>query len=412
MSISWRSLRALSPKCKLVGKALLVIAMLDIVISASASMVLGDDYYFKKFLSFSQYEQNKTSRYHEIVDKYFNDSFPLKAKTESGWVNQTGHKDDEWVTCSLGSRVPPTMQGLDRATSQVRKDSHLVFLLGSSVIGGHGSGHGYEDTPGYYLNNLGYKTFDFGTAVYSIDQSYTFYKSNLSEYQPKVLVVGIHNTVEAITNMFNPLMDHDLSIPLLKPAYSLSAGSRIKKHMPPVEAQRTRDYINMISALKHADSQYYKYELYKYLSLLPISDFLRHVILKVDTNFYYDANEYMDAIDLQQHFMNEFVELANQQDIEVIFVKFETLYEIEVPMLQRLFDRYMFKSKNTRHTESLKKTPFNILYTSEIFAETGKLADSFYIEGDGLHFTSHANKLLAEKIAGEINRLEKIKRLN
>ncbi len=410
MDLNWKSLHALLPNCILVSKALLAIIVVDIAISVSASFIIDDDWYFERFLSFSKYEKNKKSRYHQIVNKFFSGEFPLAYDKESGWVNQAGYKDGQWVTCSLGSRVPVEMRGKD-IISQANQNDDLIFLLGSSVVGGHGTGHGYEDTPGYYLNGRGYKTLDFGTAVYSIDQSFTYYKNNLAEYKPKVLVVGIHHSVEAISNMFIPLVNHDLSIPLMKPAYDLS-GDQLIKHLPPVEAQHAGDNIGKVSALEKGDSQYYKYMLYKRLSLLPISDFLRNVILRVDANFYYDVDEYQDAVALQQHFMKEFVALADERGAEVIFVKFETLYDMEVSPLKQLFNRYAYKNKNKRHTELLKQTPFNILYTSDIFADTGKPASHFFIEGDGLHLTSHANDLLAKKLVEEVERLKSVKRLH
>ncbi|MEE9331534.1 MAG: hypothetical protein V3U89_04810 [Methylophilaceae bacterium] len=394
VNISWKSFFDLLPNAISVGKFLLVIVALDLLISIGLSFFISDSFYIKRYLNFDLYEN--ASSYDSRIEKYFDNAFYLKPNLKTGWVNTPNFikKELYWNTNSLGARVSPEQQKIDSLPDE--SDDNLIFLLGSSVINGYKQE--YKDTPSNHLTSYGYSVFDFGTVMYSIDQTFELYKNTLAQYKPKVIVVGIHNEPEVISNMFIPLRIHDTSVPFLKPAYYLS-GNKIVERNAPVEHQRRKALLLMFSELKEHDAHYYKFQIYKRLSLLPFSDLVRKGIMAVEKEFF-KADEYIKAFELQKAFMEKMTALAKKNGAEVIFIKFEALEDIKKPFYQQLY-----KDRNTIHTELLKETSMNILITSEIFKETGQPISDFYGKYDTVHLSANACEVLAKKIDQEIKKI-------
>ena len=394
-NISWKDVRSLCPSIISILKALLVIAVFDLAISISLSFFVNDAYYYKNYMASDLWEEN--SRYEEVIGDYFNGKHKLQPNTEAGWVNAPNyHKDNlKWSTDFLGSRVPP-QQAKTSYSIEISNDDNSVFLIGSSVLSGYNLA--YEKAPVNYLNNAGYKALSFGTIHYSIDQTFTFYKNVLFEYKPKILIVGIHNDPEVISNMFIPFRIHDTSIPFLKPAYFLRDNELIKIQAP-VEHMKRQEYAEMVAELKKHDTHYYKFQIYKRLSLLPFSDLMRKGILEIE-KYMLDIGKYKKAFELQKYFMREIVALAKTGGTEVIFVKFEAQGDQE----KNFYSRF-YRDKNAIHTQLLKKEKMNVLYTAEMFKETGRPLSDFYQGYDTVHFSADACELLAEKIDQEIKKV-------
>lgn len=387
-NISWKDIGSLCPSAMSILKVLLIIAVLDLAISVSLSFFINDSFYYKKFMASDLWEEK--SHYEEITSEYFNNKHNLRPNTEAGWVNTPNyHKDHlKWSTDFLGSRVSPQQVKINYPP-EIKNDENLVFLIGSSVLSGYNLE--YEKAPVSYLNNAGYKALSFGTIHYSIDQTFAFYKNVLSEYKPKILIVGIHNDPEVISNMFLPFRIHDTSAPFLKPAYYLRDNALVKIQ-PPVDHQKRQESTEMISELKKHDTHYYKFQIYKRLSLLPFSDLVRKAVLKIEKRML-DIDEYTKAFELQKYFMEEIVGLAKESGAKVIFVKIEAQEDQEKPFYKRFY-----KDKNEIHTRLLKETGMNVIYTSEMFKETGRPLSDFYQGHDTVHFSADACELLAKKV--------------
>jgi hypothetical protein len=391
-NVNWRSFKDICPHMASVLKVVLLIVIADIALSIFLSFFLSDAFYFKRYM--------KGSDYDEMVNNYHNKTLYVQPHVEAGWLNTPNHKEGDglkWTTDSIGSRVSP----LQKTHSPVLNADNLVFLLGSSVIDGYALP--FEQSPAGFLNEKGYTAVDFGMSMYSIDQSYAFYKSDLSKYKPKVLVVGLHSEAEYISNMFVPFRHDGKYTPFLKPAYYLTENA-IEEFQPPFEFQQQHEITEMLAALEKHDIFFSRFKNYKRLSLLPFSNVILQTMTKVNKNFY-DKEAYIKAVDLQMYFMRQLTRLANKNGTEVIFVKFETLNQQKKPIHKTLLTT-LFNDRNTLHSQLLRDKSFNILYISDMFKESGRPLSEFYMENDPVHLTAVACQLLAFKVDQEIQRIK------
>jgi len=391
-NVSWKSFKRLFPNIISVVKILCVIIVTDMVISISLSYVISDTFYFKRYMKGANYEQ--------MIAKYYNKTLSVQPHPEAGWGKNPNFKngDEGWRTRnSLSSRISPIQDNEDVKSQKINNDN-LVILLGSSAISGYILP--FEQSPAGQLINKGYQALDSGIVMYTIDQSYELYKYELSKYKPKVLVVGIHNEAEYISSMFSPFRDEvGIDTPFLKPSYHL-AKNAIVKNQPPIDSQRLNDIPKMLSTLEKYDGYFYKFQLFKRLSLLPFSDYIRKLILKYDNNFYNDA-DFTKAVNLQLEFMKQLNDLAKKNGTTVIFVKFERSYEVSIPASKKILTLF-FKDKNQRHNQLLREKSLNILYISDIFKKTGRPLSELYFENDTVHLSADACLLLADQIDQEI----------
>jgi len=394
-NISWKDVAGLWSPLKVIFKWLFVVAIMDLALSIGLSFFISDAFYYNRYMASDLWEEK--SRYKEIIGEYFAGQYNLQPDAAAGWVNTPNYQKAQlqWSTDYLGSRVPPAQAKVD-VPPQIDPNDDSVFLIGSSVLSGYNLP--YEQAPVSYLNQAGYKALSFGTIHYSIDQTFTFYQNVLAQYKPKFLVVGIHNDPEVISNMFLPFRIHDTSAPFLKPAYQM-AGNAVIKKQPPVEQQRSQAYADMMTELEKHDTHYYKFQIYKRLSLLPFSDLLRQTILAVEKEVL-NQDAYQQAFQLQQYFMEAIVALAEQSGTEVIFVKIVAQEDQEQPFYKKLYP-----NKNALHTALLNEMPVNLIDTAEMLQETGRPLADFYQGHDTVHFSADACQLLATKIDQSIKAL-------
>jgi len=380
INLNWADLKKFRSNLMAIMKLLVLIVCIDLVLSILLSFVLGNTHYFDAFLEDVEYEQ--------IINDYYGNDFFVEPHEEVGWVNKPNFVEPglEWKTSHQGSRIAID-KGFD---SEDLSTLGAVFLLGSSAMNGYSLPH--DKTPvGYLQHHHGRQAFDFGTIMYSVDQSFFLYKNQLAQYKPDVIVVGLHNKPKAISNLFAPFRGGNVSSPFIKPAYYLT-GNTLKKVQPPVAHHKNQRYDLLLQHLAEHDAYYYKFLLFKRLSLLPFSDLLRRTILFLQEEFL-GVSDYKKSVGLQAYFMEALTTLAEQNGTQVIFLKFESLSDVKKPLYKR-----WYRDKNTLHNEMLKGTSMNVLVLSDILAETGSPTESFYLPGDDVHLNETANKLIAEKV--------------
>jgi len=375
VNISWQDIKALCPSLKTILKGVGVVLLLDLLLSVLLSFVLSDGFYFKKHFT--------PERYEALMSQYANNEYYIQPDTEAGWVNAPNWVEEggNKFTDALGARTTREQVGRDVSVEALSNKDNLVFLLGSSVIDGYTLP--YQQTLAGLLGDDGFETFNFGAYLYSIDQSYAFYQSKLARYQPKVLVVGIHNDADTIANMFAGFRETGAAdVPFLKPAYRM-VDHQLVKALPPYKAQFNHDINSLLAALEEGDAHYATFEYFQRLSLLPFSDLLRTVIQKMSGRFY-DVDAYTEAVELQKKIMHEIVLEANKNGVEVVFVKLAGLFDLQHSLPNRLFYQFLHQDKNKLHDALLKDSPFNIVYVSDLLEATGEPLSDFYFD-DQLH---------------------------
>lgn len=398
-NVNWKSFWGLYPKAVIVIKVLLLVVILDLAVSILLSFVLSDAFYLNRYMTDKRYVEGVG--YEEEIDAFYTGPHYIKPDSEAGWSNGLNISKNGWHTDSLGSKISPKQAELNSRSELMDDHDDLIFLLGSSVI--NGIGLDFENRPVGVLRKYGYKVFDFSTIRYSIDQSFALYDSFLYQYKPKVLIVGVHTDPEVISNMFLPLREHHLiNEPLLKPGYYLLNNTLVKV-APPFDHHRRKALSQLLPFLKKHDTDFYKFQYYKRLGLLPFSDLLRRIILRVEKDLY-SVEAYTRAVELQKALMKKLTREAKKNGTKVIFIKLDYLNDLERPFYKRMLYQFFYQDKSTLHTQILKDSSMNILDATNIFKETGRPFSELYLKGDTEHFTSEGWVILADRINQEIIR--------
>lgn len=391
-SISWNDFWGLRAKIITSIKFLLVIVALDLLISITLSFFLSDAFYFNKYL----YDKKNSGgeNYQELVDKYYDKNHFVEPNLVAGWTRgpagSSKGKDSLDIQISTES-----IEAIDNYENS--GGNNLIFLFGSSVLDGYGQD--FSDKPAAILSGYGYDTLNFTAANYSIDQSFALSKKILAKYTPKVIVVSLHAETSALTNMFHPFRFHDTSFPFLKPVYELKGGDLFTM-LPPVDEQYSKDLPRMLEMLSEYDSHYYKFQRYKRLGLLPISEFFWRLSVKVDNNFY-DMEAYIKTVELQKYFMKEFVSLAKKNGAQVIFIKYANRLDLEKSLFKQLLHRHFSSDRNVINNKLLAGSSMEVIFSTQVLKDAGMPVSEFFID-DGSHFTADANRILTQKIHDQI----------
>lgn len=379
----WSGLKQCWPMFRTLAISLFIVILLDLAVSIAGSFLFSDVFYLEKYLA--DHRMSLGVDVKQRLSQYFANAYLIKPDDAVGWVNTPNQCEPGWCTDTKGVQTNPKWA----SPIPIKNSDQLVFLLGSSTLNGYGQP--FETKPVGLLRAQGYDAIDFSSVMYTIDQSWALYQHYLSQYKPKAIIVGIHNTPESISNMFVAFRKPDSHDPYMKPAYYLS-GQQLVKHAAPVADLKHGRYQAMLAELQQHDADYHQFILYKRLGLGPFSNLLLHFISRVQP-YAFNQERFQKAVLLQQHLMQQFVKLGQQRNIKIIFIKFETKKELKQPVYKRFLQK-----KNAYHNQLLRDSGLPIIFTSNLFIASGYPLSDLYIDGDIDHFSALGNQLLAQAI--------------
>ncbi len=392
MDISWKSLTVLRKEAVYLLKALVLVVLADLLISALSPFFLSDEFYFERLGD----DGVGDGHYDKVTSSFYNGGLRIQPST-NGWVNTPDFKVPyehwEWHVGPNGAHQSPS-----KDLNLEAHDGSKVFLVGSSAMLGFELK--YQNRLVGQLEEKHYDAYDFSSVMYSVDQSYSLYHDTLVQYDPNVLIIGIHSEAEAVTSMYTPFRPkgHNWD-PWVKPAYSLTPDRKLIRKNPPQADQRSRNVSSFLKALKQNDPNYFVFEYYKHMSLLPISDFIRWLWVNGSEEVLFDVDRYKKDFEVQAYFMEQLVKEAKKNNTEVLFIKFEAQDELKNPL------HVFYKDKNSIHNEMLKEMPMNVLFLSDVLLKTGEPIDHFFFPTGEAHLNERGTKLLAEQVTKELVKL-------
>lgn len=374
------SYRALLPLCRPALRVLLTIsaiAVADIFVSLMLSVVVSESQYLSWYLSDSE---------PEVISTFLAGEGILIPDEVAGWKNHPNWSQGTWVTDENGARSTYPV-------SVSRGEKERILLLGSSVING-GLQVTSEETLDAFLENASVETINFGTMLYSVDQSLLAYRNGLAKYRPDWLVVGVHAEVDALANFYIPFRNRaEEFIPLVKPRFRL-AGDRLELiaiepgRLVGGDAQK-RELLQLTR--DEDDSFFYFFESYRRLGLMPFSSGLRRVLIKfwqLDRAIWPEPGNQ----ELQLEVMKALDREARSNGAKVLFICFARQEDFSPSSPVRMLGR-----TRERHVRALEASGLEILDVKDVLESTDRAPKNFFFEA-GVHMKPEANRLIADAI--------------
>ncbi len=366
------------------GVSILVVA--DLAVSLLLSVVLPETFFLDLYLD---------ETYDQVVIDFRNAAAFVEPDDLVGWRMRPNAIDGNWSTDARGARELPVR-------IQHEGDQTDVLLLGSSVVNG-GLRAAPDETLGAYLETDQIATANFGTMLYSLDQSVRAYTGRLSEMASDVVVVGIHAEPEAATNLFVPLrVRTEIYLPFLKSGARVEADTLRWIPVPPYDQGRRVEWPGMLGYLRENDSSFPSFESYRRLGVMPISSYVRELYLTLRPNL--PGNDWVErGIDVDRRLMDGVVSEAAARGARVIFVKFPLLSDLIVP-----WHRALLTDINEAQDEMLRASPHEVVMVGELFRASGESLYSLYRD-DGVHLTPAGYHLVADALRERILRATPIR---
>lgn len=382
-SLHWRDLKSLKGNLFSVLKFIITISLIDFIVSISLPIGLSDEFLLKQYLN---------DNYEEVVKKITLKESLLSLNQASGWVNTPNYTKGNWESDSMGARIsPPSEKPFYNGKS--------VLLLGSSTING-GSGLTGKNVIAAFMQEKGYKVWNFGTMLYSIDQSIADYHARLSHLNADIIIVGIHNNYLATSNLFIPLRSRgEYNIPLLKPIYISKEGVLEKIDIDIEQQGNVSKLASNLDHLKQYDSSFHKFEQYKYFGIMPITSRILELFNRIKSRLQ-GSEIYQAELKLQKKLLNDFVNIAKANRSKVIFLKFSEKSGKLGKIIKKINGDY-----DEMQLDMLNESGFNIISVTQLKNEVGDSINGYYSR-DNIHFLREGNKIMAEAIVEKIKDIE------
>ena len=316
----------------------------------------------------------------------------LIADEFTGWKTRPGVKYKTWAIDSHGSRSTHDF------SAQKTKPIRALFL-GSSMING-GMGIQNDETISAYLEDSDIESLNFGTMLYTIDQCLLAYLHRLYVYNPDVTIVGIDGfPVAGLRNIYVPfLYRQEKYMPFFKPRFTLHGDSLQLVHTSPANLAKVLDDPHILDFLSQNDAYYCNFERFQRFEMLPLSNALLRVYLKIRDMLNIVSGVNRDDM-LLETLMQEMVNENKKRGSAVIFIILpdQTIYS-RSGMLHFLPDVY------DQTIKELRSKGFHIVDVRTIFRKSGKTADELF-EPDQRHYRPLANRIIAKALYPLINKV-------
>lgn len=382
-SLHWRDLISLKGNLFSVLKFIITISLIDFLISISLPIGLSDDFFLKQYLN---------DNYEEVVKKIAKNESLLSLNQASGWVNTPNYTNGNWVSDSMGARIStPSVKPIYNGKS--------VLLLGSSTING-GSVLTGKNVIAAFMQEKGYKVWNFGTMLYSIDQSIADYHARLNLLNADIVIVGIHNDFMATSNLFVPFRSRgEIYIPLLKPIYIKKKGVLEKIDIDVKQQGNVSKLVSNLDLLKQYDSSFHKFEQYKYFGIMPITSRALEFFNRIKSRLH-GSEIYQAELKLQKNLLNDFVNTAKANRSKVIFLKFSEKSGKLGKIIKKINGDY-----DEMQLDMLYESGFNIISVAKLKNEVGNSINDYYSR-DNIHFLREGNEIMAKAIVEKIKEIE------
>ena len=370
---SWADLKKILSQLAPVLYGVAAIALVDLSASLLTSLILPDSWFLERFLG----EKAKSTSHEFLAGRAL--VIPDKS---SGWKNRPNASMHRWRTDSRGSRSSPA--SMSTPTSSIR-----AVFLGSSLING-GTHLENSETISAYFETPQAPALNFGTMLFSLDQSYLTYRDHLEQLDAEIVIVGIESPDGSLMNTYVPLLRVDqANMPFLKPRF-VRRGSSLDLISPPLELLKgIPQNTDVLQFARQTDAYFGSYLSFKRYGLFPVSASVATGISKIrafSTSFRLNDKDW----ELQKEIMHLFADLSAKRGAGIVFLKFSDKRASFAPWARKFIG-----NSEQAHDSRLRESGLPVLFARDALRELP--ADQVYAP-DGIHTTALANQRIAAAI--------------
>ena len=316
----------------------------------------------------------------------------------TGWRNAPDYRSGNWTTDALGARI-----GLTAATTGSNGSTDTapvagaVVLLGSSLVNG-GRGVEGDQTISAGLSRSGFDAHNFGTMLYSADQSLLLLERGAMPAGVRHVVVGIDADPTALLgSVFVPVADREqVDMPFFKPRF---LETRRDPVLPPLallqagkaNAAAVRDF------LARYDARAWRYELFRRTAFTPVAAGVRKLFWRADEI----RRHVLGDPGAEQQLVATLTRLkatARDRGVTLTVLAFPSRSIAEPGCLRRyLPDLYGAR------LGTLKNAGLRVLDLRSVLAQSGLRGDLAW-DSDGVHLQARANAAIAVALAVQLRR--------
>ncbi|TAA46789.1 SGNH/GDSL hydrolase family protein [Corallincola spongiicola] len=358
----------------LLSRVLLVWLVVEFCVAFILPMLLPSRWYFELYLSDEAVVN---------TEKFLQGEGFLKPDAVVGWINQQQLSENNWRTDQFGARTTAAYEvdrnGLPR-----------VLFAGSSMVnGGHLATN--EETISGFLTTPQLEVFNFGTMLYEMDQVLLYYRDQLQQFQPDLLVVGINpDPISGLKNLYIPLRrPKEIYMPYLKPRFKAKVnGPQLLSVDPQWLSPLPND---QLLALLHQHDDYYggfqRFQRHHFTPLSRSVDYLQRQYARLAK--LWQENDSKEERLLEQ-LMEMLVKEASSKGTRVVFLAMPDASQYKGGWKQRLHDGY------AERVERLN-AKFSVIDVRQLFRDSG-LHQRALFQADRVHYQAAANQLIADAL--------------
>ncbi|MFC1475474.1 hypothetical protein ACFLQW_00545 [Candidatus Zixiibacteriota bacterium] len=381
----WKQLLHLSSTAPVIFWTLIILLLAEFFVVFAAPLIVPDHVYLYFYLD----ERARASTREFLQNRH---AFLLRDEI-TGWRNRPNAEIGKWQLDPHGARTTHVI------TIQPTKPRRILFL-GSSLING-GANISVNETISAFLEDSVTEAINFGTMMYSLDQSYLAYEHELYKYQADIIVVGL--SVNATDNLFNQYIPFrsrtEVNMPFLKPRFEMRAGKLELIPLPPKKMHEDVFYnSDLINYLKQTDNFYREFAAYKRVGFLPFSSGVWWVYKRAGNLLRLIKGNRGEAPFLL-NLMTGMAKTAQSHGATVIFLMLADRQTTEPTGWRSLLpDHYRAL------VAELQAKDFDILDSREALRVCSLPVRSLY-QSDSHHFSPAGNRIIAEALRETLDRL-------
>jgi hypothetical protein len=354
----------------------------ELFMAIIAPIFIPESSYLKLYLGKAAFES--TRRF--LADK---DEF-LVYDPMVGWHNRPNVSRGDWQTDKLGSRSPHPINLSDNKPN-------CILFLGDSRING-GTGVKNSETIAAYIEDTLNQAINFGTMLYSLDQEYLAYISDLYRYEANIVVIGLPDDIElGLNNRYIPFRDRkEVNMPYFKPRYILYDTTLVLLPVPSrAEFTKTLESADLLDSLKTADDYYPRYWQFKHFGLTPIASSAWYIYTK--------ARNLMSLIRGNENISPLAKDVLRVVNDSVAAHRASAIFIVFPEQKQTFMSRWRAMLPDTygRAIAVLKLKGYKILDCRQVLRESHRQPWELYA-ADGIHLTAEGNRIVAEALRREI----------
>jgi hypothetical protein len=370
-------LKRTAPRLYLTLAVLLLLDLLGIVV---APLFVPDSVYFRVYLK---------EKARQSTERFLKEDNAVIPDDATGWRNHPSFAQGSWRTDEHGAR------SVHPFTMTREKPLRLLFL-GSSMING-GNHIQNDETISAYLEDSQTEALNFGTMMYTLDQSLLAYKDRLHQYQANVVVVGIDaDPMGGLQNHYIPLrFPAEVNMPYLKPRFDMRLNGEDLSLVPVSPRQMLEDALRsparFLSFLSKNDAFYYEFETFERFGILPFSGGLRYCYLRARraSETYFPGDR---ALTLFGSLADALVKEGKSHGASVIFLALPDETACSRSLLKRFLpDRF------GQNLDILKQRGHGVIDARSLFQDSGLRLSQLFL-ADKAHYHPAANQIIAKAL--------------